>query len=182
MMMTDLVAHCPRVRFSRTQLAAILLWGSILGASSVPTASAVTLWEEAALKLLGNPERRFVSMLGNVFYLNSIAHSLALDFSKAELATKMHFYPEIGGSALQEFRQGSLYGTEAPDECLTPMLRHDSRQWFVGEVLLCRDGRFFVPLRWVQFAQHAGEMGAVGWAVLREDGRLRVLDQQRIHV
>ncbi|EJU01380.1 hypothetical protein DACRYDRAFT_16097 [Dacryopinax primogenitus] len=74
----------------------------------------------------------------------------------------MQFYPVVGSTELREFWHGSLWAYKSSDACMTPMLQHESRPWFVDELVMCEDGNFFLPKRWVQIGSVNGEMGAFG--------------------
>ncbi|KZT55703.1 hypothetical protein CALCODRAFT_423638, partial [Calocera cornea HHB12733] len=142
---SDVIMHCRRLRFSRAQQAAMLLWASAMGASPVPSLYGLGSWREKSLMDMGDPTRRFVSLHGNVYYLNSIAHSLAQDLANPLKRPSMEFYPIAGGPELLEFWHGTLCTVEVGDEVLTPMIEHDGRHWFTHELLQCRNGAYFIP-------------------------------------
>ncbi|KZT60626.1 hypothetical protein CALCODRAFT_419952, partial [Calocera cornea HHB12733] len=141
----DVLMHCRRLRFSRSQKSAMLFWAAAMGASSVPSIYAIGTWAEKSLVEVGDPTRRFVSLLGNVYYLNSICHSLAQDLGNPIKRQSMTFYPIAGGAQLRDFWHGSLCNVEVPDEMLTPMIEYEGRHWFTHEIVQCRNGAYFIP-------------------------------------
>ncbi|KZT50727.1 hypothetical protein CALCODRAFT_410567, partial [Calocera cornea HHB12733] len=150
LLLTDVLMHSRRLRFSQAQLSAMLYWGKALGAAHLPTQSAFSAWAEASLRQTGDPCRRFVSLHGNVFYMNDVGHGLAQDFANPRKRPYMTFYPEVDNGVLDEVWNGAHWVKDAPDDCVAPMLDYDSRHWFINELVQCTDSKLFIPLRWLR--------------------------------
>lgn len=74
--MTDLLFNSPRLRFSRAQQQAILLWAKELGAN-VPSYDRLRNCQAALKEATGDPTTRQESGRGNVWYLNEIGDAIA---------------------------------------------------------------------------------------------------------
>lgn len=64
----------------------------------------------------------------------------------------MHAYPEIpheSTPALSQAWQFSKWLHKVPDHMLTPMIVHNSRIFYVDELVQLVDGSYFIPQRWV---------------------------------
>ena len=73
--LTDLLFSLPRLRFSRAQQKAILLWVNKLGAT-IPSYKKFQTTQTGLLSELGNPMSHVESGQGNVYYLNEIGDSI----------------------------------------------------------------------------------------------------------
>lgn len=66
----------------------------------------------------------------------------------------MHVYPEATDKMnVKEVWQAGKWLTDAPDDVLTPMIRRkaDFKAFYVNELVQCRDGRWFIPERFIIF-------------------------------
>jgi len=77
MFRTDLLFNSLRIPFSQTQKQAVLDWARDLHACDVPTLGALKANQQRIQGLLGNPTRKIESGLGNIFYINDVAHAIA---------------------------------------------------------------------------------------------------------
>ncbi|KAF9524888.1 hypothetical protein CPB83DRAFT_838520, partial [Crepidotus variabilis] len=99
--LTDILFSLPRLRFSRAQQKAVLLWAKELGAK-VPTYHAHRRTQTSLLKELGAPTIRQVSGQGNIWYLNDIGDAIGKDFSNPVSRANMQLYPQMLGRVVEE--------------------------------------------------------------------------------
>jgi hypothetical protein len=77
MFLADVLFNASRLRFTRRQKRAILSFARQCGGVDVPALSALRKFQNSLNQKVGNPTSRYVSSLGNIFYLNEIGQSLA---------------------------------------------------------------------------------------------------------
>jgi hypothetical protein len=75
----------------------------------------------------------------------------------------MVFYPEDAKGSLGEVWHGTKMVREVPDHILTPMIRHNGSAYYVGELVKCTGGGWFLPKRWIR---RDSVMHAVGYRVI----------------
>ncbi|KAL0568305.1 hypothetical protein V5O48_013685 [Marasmius crinis-equi] len=134
-----------RVPYSETQKKAIINWGKALGAKEVPVLSALKRVQTDVEEMVGSPTEKVVSSTGTVFYINEVAHAIAKDFANPITRLAMAEYPEDGGGSLSEMKHGRKWLIEIPRDTLTITARVGGKLYFVGELLQCRDGSYFIP-------------------------------------
>ncbi|KAF7974716.1 hypothetical protein HWV62_11375 [Athelia sp. TMB] len=159
--LTDLLFNSPRLRFSRAQQQAILLWARELGAD-VPSYDRLRKCQAVLKEVTGDPTTRQESGRGNVWYLNEIGDAIAKDISNPVTRANMTFYPEDLKGRLGEVWHGTKMLEDVPDHILSPMVRHGCVDYYVDELVKCKDGSYFLPKRWVRCD---GSMHAVGHSV-----------------
>jgi hypothetical protein len=74
----------------------------------------------------------------------------------------MQLYPVISRDGISEIWHGEKLTKEVPDRFMPPMIKLNNLHWYVGELVRLRNGRHFIPLRWIQ---HDHEMNAQGHMV-----------------
>ncbi|KAL0567444.1 hypothetical protein V5O48_014549 [Marasmius crinis-equi] len=136
-----------RLRYSESQKKAILSWGKSLGAREVPALSALKRVQDKIQDMVASPTEKVVSSSGTVFYINEIGHAIAKDFANPITRLAMTEYPEDGGGSMSELKHGWKWLIETPRDMLTITARVGGKLYFVGELLQCRDGSYFIPDR-----------------------------------
>ena len=66
---------------------------------------------------------------------------------------------------MSEVWQTSKWLEDAPDDVLTPMVRLDDKDFYIKELVYCRNQSWFIPMR---FFTRRGEMWAAGHSVSRK--------------
>jgi hypothetical protein len=85
------------------------------------------------------------------------------DISNPVTRSHMVFYPEDAKGSLGEVWHGTKMVREVPDHILTPMIRHNGSAYYVGELVKCTGGGWFLPKRWIR---RDSVMHAVGYRVI----------------
>ncbi|TFK45607.1 hypothetical protein OE88DRAFT_1639656 [Heliocybe sulcata] len=171
MMKTDILFSSPRLRFSRAQQQAVLAWGRDLGAKNVPSLHALHKFQAEALEAVGNPTVKVQAVSGNVFYMNEATHTIAKDYAHPDIRLLIHVYPELTPNAASEVWQARKWLYDAPDDVLTPMVREWDKDYYVKELVYCKDQTWLIPTR---FFEHAQSKHAVGWLVEQTAVRLQI--------
>ncbi len=91
---------------------------------------------------------------------------LRKDMSNPLTRPHMMFYPEDAGCEASQMWHGEKWLKTAPDDVLTPMVKHPEtgRHYYVGELVRCVDGTLFIPMRW--FRRKGAGMWARGHQVI----------------
>ncbi|KAJ7118420.1 hypothetical protein C8R43DRAFT_1099217 [Mycena crocata] len=176
--LTDVLFSSPRLRFSRAQQKAVLSWAKDLGAT-VPTYLSFRKTQDALLAEVGDPTRRQESGRGNVWYLNEIGDSIKKDMANPFTRSGMTLYPEDAGNQLGEVWHGDKMLRDIPDHLLSPTVRHNGVIYYVDELVQCKQGRWFLPKRWLTRGK---VMFASGHHVTESDDGLVVDDATRNEV
>ncbi|KZP14122.1 hypothetical protein FIBSPDRAFT_752284, partial [Athelia psychrophila] len=142
--LTDLLFNSPRLRFSRAQQQAVLLWAKDLGAD-VPSLARLRKCQAALKTATGDPTSQQESGRGNVWCLNEIRDAIAKDIANPITHPDMAFYPEDLKGKLGEVWHGTKMLQDVPDHILTPMIRHKQVSYFVDELVRCQDSTYFLP-------------------------------------
>lgn len=170
----------------------MLLWAKELGASDVPSYDRVRKCQAVLKEATGDPTSRQESGRGNVWYINEIGDSIAKvsislppvskrclrsfqDIANPITRSDMSFYPEDLGGRIGEVWHGTKMLQDMPDHILSPMVRHGRVDYYVNELVKCKDGSYFLPKRWVQCD---GLMHAVGHLV--EESPVRILSVMQV--
>ncbi|KAG9081956.1 hypothetical protein FRC06_005316 [Ceratobasidium sp. 370] len=135
---------------------------------------------QAALKhRLGNPKTRHVSPNGHIYYMNRIIQGIAQDFANPYLRKHMQFYPHLDNKRMSEVWHGAKMLTGVPDHLLTPMIRYNSKIFYVNELVKCGDG-WFLPQRWIMKGEKCKPY-AVGYVVgnTSPSNKTRIKDHSR---
>ncbi|KAK1217706.1 hypothetical protein PQX77_019637 [Marasmius sp. AFHP31] len=90
--------------------------------------------------MIGDPTEKVVSGSGTIFYINNIAQAIAKDFSNPITRFAMTEYPQDGQKCMSELRNGRKWLVDLPRELLTATAHVNNKLYFVGELLMCRDG------------------------------------------
>ncbi|KAL1681234.1 hypothetical protein EV122DRAFT_250202 [Schizophyllum commune] len=149
-MLLDIVDNLPRLRMSSSQFHIILWLLKECGVPNVPSYDKFREIQQDVAKRCGvSRTEEHVSILGNRFFTNNIAQSIALDFSNPEIAKHLHFYPEdVGDCAISEVWQADRWKEFRSDE-LTPMFARGAKRFFVDEVCQLDDDSYVIPRLWV---------------------------------
>jgi hypothetical protein len=75
----------------------------------------------------------------------------------------MNFYPHYDDNRVSQIWHGGKLLKDVPDHVLTPMVRHNNKIYYVGE-LVQRTHGWFLPLRWMLKGERR-RMYAVGHVV-----------------
>ncbi|KAI0685315.1 hypothetical protein BC835DRAFT_1290475 [Cytidiella melzeri] len=75
--LTDLLLTSPCLRFSDTQISAMLRWAKVLHMRDVPTLYAIKKMRQDLRHLVGDPTKRVVSPSGNIFHINDIGPAVS---------------------------------------------------------------------------------------------------------
>ena len=59
----------------------------------------------------------------------------------------MQFYPEDAGGSMNQLWHGRKWMEDCADDLLTPTAKVGNEIYYVNELLLRRDGKYFVPKR-----------------------------------
>src|SRR5262249_2178382 len=78
--LTEMLFSSARLRFSDQQKRAVLNWAKELHAQGVPTLRQLKLCQDRIKNLVGDPTEKVKSMLGNIFFVNSIGKAVAKVF------------------------------------------------------------------------------------------------------
>ncbi|KAK7016753.1 hypothetical protein VNI00_018830 [Paramarasmius palmivorus] len=145
--LTHLLFSAPRLRFSRAQKNAVLQWANEMGASNVPTLTSLKRCVNDVEELLGSSTKKVVTPSGNVLFVNDIAKTIAKYFANPKTRLHMSDYPEDGGTGASQMKHGRKWALDLPRNLLTLTVRVRKKLFFVGELLQCTDGRYFIPDR-----------------------------------
>lgn len=170
----------------------MLLWAKEMGASDVPSYDRVRKCQAVLKEATGDPTSRQESGRGNVWYLNEIGDSIAKvsiplpsvwkrclgsfqDIANPITRSDMSFYPEDLKGRIGEVWHGTKMLQDVPDHILSPMVRHNHVDYYVNELVKCKDGSYFLPKRWVKCD---GSMHAVGHSA--EKSLVRILSAVQV--
>ncbi|KAJ3509005.1 hypothetical protein NLJ89_g5450 [Agrocybe chaxingu] len=148
MMLLDIMDNLPRLRVS-SSLMRVFLW--ILKESGVPGTPSYDRFramQKHLCELCGTLPTAHESLLGNVFYVNDICQSIAMDFANPEVSKHLHFYPEETNGPIVEVWQAQRWKEYKPSQ-LTPMYANGLRHFYIEEVAQLEDGTYVIPHDWV---------------------------------
>jgi len=63
------------------------------------------------------------------------------------LRPSMQFYPEEAGGSMKQLWHGKKWLEDCADDILTPTAKVGDQIYYIDEVLLRRDGKYFIPKR-----------------------------------
>ncbi|KAL0575645.1 hypothetical protein V5O48_006330 [Marasmius crinis-equi] len=142
-----LLSGSARIKYSEIRKKSILAWGKALGARNVPLLGALRTMQSEIEEMVSTTTEKVVSSSGTVFYINEVANAIANDFSNSITRLPMADYLEDGGREMSEMKNGRKWLVEVPHDMLTITVRVRGKLYFVGELLRCQNGRFFIPDR-----------------------------------
>lgn len=87
------------------------------------------------------------------------------DYAHPETRKHIRAFPEFPSGPVQEAWHGTKWLEDAPDDVLTPMLRMDGKDYYIKELVHCRNNSWFIPMR---FVKRKEAMWAVGHRVERK--------------
>ncbi|KAJ7208195.1 hypothetical protein GGX14DRAFT_365577 [Mycena pura] len=150
-MFADILDNLPRCRFTNMQMSLVLRFAKALGAPNVPTLKGLRKMQRELQSACFKEPLKVKSFLGNIFYVNDIRDTIARDFANPAVAPKIELFPEEvdDGTPISEIWQAERWKEYAPDQ-LTPMFSRGSRQFWIEELTLCKDGTFVIPLSFVK--------------------------------
>ncbi|EUC62448.1 hypothetical protein RSOL_420510, partial [Rhizoctonia solani AG-3 Rhs1AP] len=180
MFLADQLMNSRRLKFTRRQMRAVLAYARETGGRDIPSYKALRKAQAKMRNILGNPTARKVSCLGNVFYMNRITGGLAQDMANPLLRKHMSFYPHYNNNRMSQIWHGGKLLKDVPDRVLTPMIRHNNRIYYVGELVERTQG-WFLPLRWILYGKER-KMYAAGHIVKETQNGLHVCSNRRITV
>ncbi|KAF8868695.1 hypothetical protein BD779DRAFT_1459482 [Infundibulicybe gibba] len=144
--MTDFLFSSPRLYFSEAQKKAVLKWAKAMGMPTVPALSSLKQCQEKIKNIVGDGTEKVTSAGGNIFYLNSVARAISLDYANPLTRLAMTDYPKNEGSYFSDHFSGEKM-LFASDDIATPSVSIDKKIFFVDELLQCRNGQYFIPQR-----------------------------------
>ncbi|KAK1230367.1 hypothetical protein PQX77_006549 [Marasmius sp. AFHP31] len=118
----------------------VLAWAKAIGAPNVPALNTLKKVQASIEGMIGDPTEKVVSGSGTIFYINNIAQAIAKDFSNPITRFAMTEYPQDGQKCMSELRNGRKWLVDLPRELLTATAHVNNKLYFVGELLMCRDG------------------------------------------
>ncbi|TRM55830.1 hypothetical protein BD626DRAFT_622186, partial [Schizophyllum amplum] len=149
-LLLDIIDNLPRLRMSTSQFRIVLWLLKECGVNNVPSYDKFREVQADVGKTCGTANtEEHVSALGNHFFTNNIAHSIALDFANPEVAKNLNFYPEeVEDGRISEVWQAKRWKEFGPEE-LTPMYARGHKRFFIEELCELDDGRYVVPHSWI---------------------------------
>ncbi|KAJ7762229.1 hypothetical protein B0H16DRAFT_1455842 [Mycena metata] len=100
----------------------------------------------------GIPTMPCKSVVGNVFYMNDPRAIIAKDWANPATRKLIHIYPEIPEDGIiREIWHADKWRKTMDLDVLSPMYDAGTCNYYVNEVCCLRDGRYIIPIRWVQF-------------------------------
>ncbi|THH29908.1 hypothetical protein EUX98_g4298 [Antrodiella citrinella] len=181
----DILMHLPRSVFSQRQLDLFLWLLKINDVDDVPSVRSMQEMNARLQRLCGIDTIKYEGALGHTYHVNDLRQIISQEMANPKVRPHLHFYPEdTKGTKLDEGRQGARWLDEMPDECLTPMARMGTQDYFIHEPAMLRSGHVVMPYRWftrVEEGQHrmyakCWQMQAIatdagsGWRVIKRDG------------
>ncbi|KAF9541558.1 hypothetical protein CPC08DRAFT_803425 [Agrocybe pediades] len=129
MMLLDIMDNMPRLRISSNTLR-MFLW--VLKECNVPNTPSYDAFRKMQHNMHGligsEPKMHKSKPLDNVFYVNDIRESVAMDFANPEVAKHLHFYPEESKGPISEAWQAGRL-----------------RQFYIEEVAQISCGSYVIP-------------------------------------
>ncbi|KAJ7333486.1 hypothetical protein DFH08DRAFT_925944 [Mycena albidolilacea] len=147
-MLLNIMDNLPRCRFTGDQLSLILHFARKLGVADVPSLKRFRKTQLHLQSNCGNKPVKSISHLGNIFYMNNIRATLALDMANPLVAPHLHFYPEETDGPISETFQAERWMEYSPSQ-LTPMYSRGQKQFWIEEVAQLADGRYVIPHTWI---------------------------------
>lgn len=77
MFLTDLLFNSPHLHFSKAQKKAVLRWATDLGATEVPSLTALEVLQNKLAEQMGQPTVEKKTREGDIYYLNNIHSSIS---------------------------------------------------------------------------------------------------------
>ncbi|KAI6017434.1 hypothetical protein EDC04DRAFT_2549277, partial [Pisolithus marmoratus] len=147
--LTELLFSSPWLALSEAQKRAILSWAKELGAWDVLSLYGLNGCHEEIKKLIGNPTKKVISALGNVFYINNVANVIAKlrnylfqDYTNPLTCFTMQDFPEDGGKGMSQVFQSEKLLHKLPSP---PAIQVDGTVYFMDELLQECSGDYFFP-------------------------------------
>ncbi|KAF8879795.1 hypothetical protein BD779DRAFT_1446717, partial [Infundibulicybe gibba] len=142
--MTDFLFSSPRLCFSEAQKKAVLKWAKEMSMPVVPALNSLKRCRENIKNIIGDGMEKVQSASGNIFYLNSVARAISLDYANPLTRLAMMDYPKNEGFHFSDHFSGEKM-LFASDDIATPSVSVDKEIFFVDELLQCHNGRYFIP-------------------------------------
>ncbi|KAL1699940.1 hypothetical protein EV121DRAFT_283734 [Schizophyllum commune] len=148
-MLLDIVDNLPRLRMSSAQFHIILWLLNECGVPDIPSYDTFRKRQKDINKTCGTAKTQaHTSTLGNKFFTNNIADSIAMDFSNPEIAPHLNFYPEETSGPISEVWQAERWKEFKANE-LTPMFSRGLKQFFIEELCQLDDTTYVIPHLWI---------------------------------
>ncbi|VDB98015.1 unnamed protein product [Peniophora sp. CBMAI 1063] len=145
--LTATLLNSPRLCFSNAQKDAILHFCRCMGGNDVPTLSALEKCQKLIGQLIGSPTQQAIGgQTGSVFYKNNPAAALAKDHANPITRHAMIDHPVDRGGAMSQTHDADKMLMEAPSQ---PSVDVAGTIYFVDELLRLRNGRLFIPDRFI---------------------------------
>ncbi|KAJ6583373.1 hypothetical protein DFH09DRAFT_1308895 [Mycena vulgaris] len=180
MFMLDLLDNLPRLRLSDDHVKAIIWVMKECGTPGVPSFYALRKMQKILTEDIGLKPRPHTSALNNQFFMNHPNDLIRLDFANPLVRQHLHFYPEIT-TTISESWQAAKYVEELDLEELSPMWANwngaSHRHFYVKELAQCRDGSYFIPLKWIVYKH---EVHADGYSVAREESGIFTIEEHKV--
>ncbi|EMD34744.1 hypothetical protein CERSUDRAFT_28747, partial [Gelatoporia subvermispora B] len=176
----DVLTNLPRLCVTDA-LMRVFLW--ILretGVRNVPSFSSLRKFQESLRKTCSVPTKQYTSPKANIFYYNDPRVILAKDWSTPEICCQMRVYPVITNGPVTEIWHAEKFRKEMSLDMLSPM--YDAglgRHFYVKELAQLKDGRFVIPMRWLELEQ-TGDIVADAFPVeINREGSVSVFNNDK---
>ncbi|KZV81516.1 hypothetical protein EXIGLDRAFT_628358, partial [Exidia glandulosa HHB12029] len=152
MLLADMLDNFPRLRLSDAHMEVILyMWEKTARhPSKIPSLKRLRKFQESLQARFGTQTREYNSELGNVFFVNDVRTTLALDMANPQVAEQLTVYPELKPPSITNAWDTSRW-LELPLDQLTPMVRVGAHDFFVNELALLVSGEFVIPYMWATY-------------------------------
>ncbi|KAG2367083.1 hypothetical protein BDR07DRAFT_1479422 [Suillus spraguei] len=94
--------------------------------------------------LVGDPTENVSTHLGDTFYINNVAESIARDYANQLTWFATQDYPEDGAEGMSQVFNGTKMLLDLPSP---PAVWVDSTIYFINELLQESSGEYFIPER-----------------------------------
>ncbi len=139
-----------------------------MNARNVSSKYALGKMVEQIRELVGDPTGKVVSLSGNVFYINDVAHAISKvqvvsillfnpwlfdsdwtneqDYANPITHAAMMDYPRLkSGGQMEQVQNASKMLDNLPGEIVSPAVKVNSQVYCVNELLKRKDGGYFIP-------------------------------------
>ncbi|KAH9912209.1 uncharacterized protein B0H18DRAFT_942872 [Fomitopsis serialis] len=154
MFILDLLDNLPRLRLSDDHLKVVIWALKECGATDVPSFHSLRTKQAQLTKEVNIKTTHHTSAQENHFYATCPSETSRLDFANPLVRPHMKFLPRVGTS-VSEFRDGEKWLNMNEDALERGQLmwmdeKKPHRHFYIKELARLRDGRYVMPLRFVE--------------------------------